>query len=96
MEIAIAFAAKVVEYTVAPIGRQLGCLIFYKRNVENLKTQVQRLEETKDRVQRDVDVAQRNGEEIHTDVRSWLSKVNELIEEASKLYGDEGRTTTGC
>ncbi|KAJ7954373.1 Disease resistance protein [Quillaja saponaria] len=95
MEIAVAFAAKVVEYTVAPIGRQLGYLIFYRRNVENLKTQVQRLEETKDRVQRDVDVAQRNGEKIHTDVQSWLSKVNELIEEASKLYGDEGRATTG-
>ncbi|KAJ7954368.1 Disease resistance protein [Quillaja saponaria] len=96
MEIAIAFAAKVVEYTVAPIGRQLGCLIFYKRNVENLKTQVQRLEETKDRVQRDVDAAKRNGQEIHTDVQSWLSKVNELIEEAGKLYEDEGRATTGC
>ncbi|KAJ7971603.1 Disease resistance protein [Quillaja saponaria] len=96
MEIAIGIAAKVVEYTVAPIGRQLGHLIFCKSNVENLKTQVLRLEETKDRVQRDVDAAKRNGEEIHTDVQNWLSKVNELIEEASKLYVDEGRATMGC
>ncbi|KAJ7954365.1 Disease resistance protein [Quillaja saponaria] len=73
-----------------------GYLIFYKSNVENLKTQVQRLEETKDRVQRDVDAAKRNGQEIHTDVQSSLSKVNELIEGASKLYGDEGRATMGC
>ncbi|KAJ7969094.1 Disease resistance protein [Quillaja saponaria] len=92
MEIAIAIAAKVVEYTVAPIGRQLKYVIFNKSNVENLKTQVQRLEETKVRVQLDVDAAQMNGQQIHNDVQNWLSKVNELIGDASKLYGDdEGR-----
>ncbi|KAJ7961869.1 Disease resistance protein [Quillaja saponaria] len=96
MEIVIAFAAKVVEYTVAPIGRQLGYLIFYTSNKENLRTQFRSLEETKDRVQREVDAAKRNGQEIHPDVQNWLSKVNELIEEATKLFGDEGRATTGC
>ncbi|KAJ7962142.1 Disease resistance protein [Quillaja saponaria] len=96
MEIVIAIAAKVVEYTVAPIGRQLGYLIFYRRNVEDLRIQVQRLEETKERVQRDVDAAKRNGEEIYIDVQNWLIKVNELIVEASKLFRHEGLATTGC
>ncbi|KAJ7962091.1 Disease resistance protein [Quillaja saponaria] len=96
MDIVIAIAAKVLECTVAPIGRQLGYLIFYRSNVENLKTQAQRLEEKRDRIQREVDDAKRNGEEIHTDVQNWLSKVNELIGEANKLYEDEGHAIMEC
>ncbi|KAJ7950941.1 Disease resistance protein [Quillaja saponaria] len=91
-DIAFAVAAKVAEYTVEPVFHQLSYLFFYKRNVNNLKTQVAKLEgETKDRVQRDVDAANENGEEIHIDVRNWLRRVDELIKEATVFYADRQR-----
>ena len=49
MEIPIAIAGKVAEYTVAPVGRSLGDLLFYKRNVKNLETQVKNLRNIRER-----------------------------------------------
>ncbi|XP_059598675.1 disease resistance protein At4g27190-like [Vitis vinifera] len=42
-EIAIAIAAKVVEYLVAPIGRPFGYLFNYCSNIDNLVHQVEKL-----------------------------------------------------
>ncbi|KAJ7962162.1 Disease resistance protein [Quillaja saponaria] len=64
----VAIAAKVAEYTVAPVGRQLGYQIFYKGN----------------------------GEEIESDVQSWLDGVDEMVKEATNLYVDGSHSNSGC
>ncbi|KAI4354825.1 hypothetical protein L6164_003658 [Bauhinia variegata] len=97
MEIVLAFAGKVAEYTVEPIARQLGYLFCYKSNIDNLKTQVKRLEGAKDRVQNSVNEEWKiNAKEIETDVRNWLAEVTELMENSNKLLEYEGHAKTGC
>ncbi|KAJ7950937.1 Disease resistance protein [Quillaja saponaria] len=96
MELVVAIAAKAAEYTVAPIGRQLGYMIFLKSNTDNLKTKVQLVVETRERVQHRIDAARMNGEEIEFDVQNWLSQVDEMVKAANKFYQKDYYSTTGC
>ncbi|KAF8395846.1 hypothetical protein HHK36_019800 [Tetracentron sinense] len=78
---------KMGEYLVpvAPIGRQLGYLIHYNSNVENLTDQVEKLKRKRNGVQRLIDAAKRNGEDIRDDVKDWLTKIDEITEEVETL-----------
>ncbi|XP_061339577.1 uncharacterized protein LOC133286205 [Gastrolobium bilobum] len=96
MDILISIAGKVAEYTVEPIGRQAGYLIFYKDNFKKLDDQVKELEDTRVRLNHSVEDERRNGKEIERDVQNWLEKVNEVIEEANQLQKDPGRARVGC
>ncbi|KAI4356764.1 hypothetical protein L6164_000758 [Bauhinia variegata] len=91
IDILISIAGKISEYTIAPVARQVGYLIFFGRNVKNLKTQVDELHKAKERVEHEIDVATRNALKIETDVNDWLKKVDETVEEAKMIYGDEGK-----
>ncbi|KAI4356746.1 hypothetical protein L6164_000740 [Bauhinia variegata] len=93
MDILISIAGKISAYAVASIVRQVGYLIFFGRNVKKLKTQVEKLQTAKERVGREIDEATRNAQEIETDVRVWLNKVDEMVEEAKMIYGDEGKAS---
>jgi disease resistance protein RPS2 len=61
-----------------------------------MKTDVQKLEGVKDRVQHTVDEARRNGEEIENIVQNWLNKVDNTVAEANKLIDTEGRAKAQC
>ncbi|KAF8411929.1 hypothetical protein HHK36_004487 [Tetracentron sinense] len=78
-------AEKMGDYLVAPIGRQLGYLIYYNCNIENLRNQVEKLKRTRHGVQRLVDAARRNGEDIRADVQEWLTKIDEITAEVERL-----------
>ncbi|KAF3453161.1 hypothetical protein FNV43_RR03598 [Rhamnella rubrinervis] len=79
IDILISIAAKVGEYTVAPIGRQLGYLFSYQKNVEDFNTKIGDLKNVKERLQHEVEEAQRNGENIFDDVNDWITKVDKII-----------------
>ncbi|XP_022155051.1 probable disease resistance protein At4g27220 [Momordica charantia] len=51
MDILISVVAKIAEYTVEPIGRQLGYLFFYNRNIKDLEKQLENLKTTGEKVQ---------------------------------------------
>ena len=87
-EIAIAIAAKVVEYLVAPIGRPFGYLFNYRSNIDNLVHQVEKLGDARAGLQRSVDEAIKNGDEIEADVDKWLIGANRFMEEAGKFLED--------
>ncbi|KAF8388602.1 hypothetical protein HHK36_027279 [Tetracentron sinense] len=65
------------EYLVAPIGRQLGYLMYCNSNVENLRNQVEKL---KGGLQGLIDEAKRNGEDIRADVQNWLDEITAEVE----------------
>ena len=44
MAIGTSIVSKIGEYTVAPVGRQLGYLIFYGSNVNDLRSQIHDLD----------------------------------------------------
>jgi len=96
MDAIISVAAKISEFTVAPIGQQFGYIMYYKGNLLRMTTAVQNLEGLKDSVQHTVDEARRNGEEIENIVQNWLNKVNYTIAEAKKLIDTEGHAKAQC
>lgn len=96
MEIVISVAAKAAEYTVKPIGRWMGYLIFYQNNVKDLEYQLRALEDTRCRVQNMVDEARRNADDIEVDVQEWLTKVDKLNNEIEISHLDENQTKNKC
>ncbi|VVA34971.1 PREDICTED: disease resistance [Prunus dulcis] len=80
MDIVISIASKIAESLVTPIGREFGYLIYYDTNMKDLKDELKQLFEMKDGVQELVNAAKRNGEVINSDVQSWLTSVNKLIQ----------------
>ncbi|XP_021807304.1 disease resistance protein At4g27190-like [Prunus avium] len=83
MDIVISIASKIAESLVTPIGREFGYLIYYDTNMKDLKDELKQLFEMKDGVQELVNAAKRNGEVINSDVQSWLTSVNKLIQKVS-------------
>ncbi|KAG6646169.1 uncharacterized protein LOC122318507 [Carya illinoinensis] len=94
--IVISIAAKIAEYTVAPVGQWLCYSCHYNSNIENLKKQKEKLQYARERVQDSVDAAKRNGEKIYTDVTNWLTDVDRITEWATtKLREIEEEAGTG-
>ncbi|KAF3453158.1 hypothetical protein FNV43_RR03595 [Rhamnella rubrinervis] len=99
IDIIIGIAAIVAEYTVAPIGRQLGYLFCYKRNVEDLNSKIVDLKNVKQSLQHEVEEAQRNGENIEAVVNEWVTKVDKIITEDHgnfTQHEEEGITKFTC
>ncbi|KAB2606998.1 disease resistance protein [Pyrus ussuriensis x Pyrus communis] len=95
MEIIIAIASKIGESLVTPLGREFGYSVNYHSNLESLKGEIKKLFDKKDGVQRWVDAAQRNGENIKPDVQSWLKNVNDMIQKVSH-FEDEINKKRRC
>ncbi|XP_042992990.1 uncharacterized protein LOC122319131 isoform X3 [Carya illinoinensis] len=94
--IIISIAAKIAEYTVAPVGQWLCYSCHYNSNIENLKKQKEKLQDARERVQDSVDAALRNGEKIYADVSKWLTDVDGITELATtKLREIEEEAGTG-
>ncbi|KAF7840437.1 putative disease resistance protein [Senna tora] len=96
MELLCVLAEKVIEFTLQPIGRQLGYLISYHSNVKKLKDEFKELQNDIEAVQHLVDDAQRQGEDIEVKVQEWFSRVNEITELVDKFYGEETHANTNC
>ncbi|KAI4345910.1 hypothetical protein L6164_012996 [Bauhinia variegata] len=76
------------------VGRQIGYLIFWEKYVEDLREQLKKLLEARERDEVDITEARRNGKEIVNDVQYWLSSVDEIIEMAEKLFEDASHAKT--
>ncbi|KAE8125070.1 hypothetical protein FH972_019907 [Carpinus fangiana] len=94
MEILIAIAAKIVEYTVAPIGQWLCYSFHYSSNIGSMKKQVEKLRLARDTKQHSIDAAIRNGEAIEGLVNNWLKEVDEITELAMKVVEGEEEAKT--
>ncbi|KAL6286198.1 hypothetical protein ACE6H2_010588 [Prunus campanulata] len=87
----------IVEHTVSPIVRQVGYVINYKSNLQNLRSQVEDLKGVRDRTQHAVDDDKRKrNRRVETDVQNWLEKVDEITQEADTLLETEGHAKTKC
>ncbi|KAL6325829.1 hypothetical protein AAG906_026658 [Vitis piasezkii] len=91
-EIIIAVAAKVSEYLVAPIGRQLSYLFCYRSYTDELHNKVQKLGKARDDVLVTVDEATRRGDQIRPIVQEWLNRVDEITGEVEELKKDENKS----
>ncbi|KAM3734366.1 hypothetical protein ACB098_10G010100 [Castanea mollissima] len=82
---------KIVDYTIGAAARQMGYLIHYQKNVDNLRNEVDELKVVRDSVQQKVEAAQRNVEEIEAKVKRWQTSAEEITEEVQKFFEDEGQ-----
>ncbi|XP_060674223.1 disease resistance protein At4g27190-like [Ziziphus jujuba] len=96
MEFFSIIVEKIADYTIEPVARQVGCVIYLKRNVDNLNSEVEKLVDAKGRVQHSVDEALRKCHKIEADVEKWLKKVDEMIAEANEFLKDENQVKKKC
>ncbi|XVF30837.1 hypothetical protein REPUB_Repub16aG0092300 [Reevesia pubescens] len=96
MEILCSLAGKVAEYSVDPIAQQLSYLFKPKSKFQNLRTQLQKLDGARERVQQKVDEAKKNGERIFSDVDRWLTDVKVEISKEAEFLIDEEKAKKRC
>ncbi|CAL5423021.1 unnamed protein product [Camellia sinensis] len=95
VNIALPIVTEIVKCLVTPVCRQFGYLIFYERNIENLRKHVQKLEDKRFGVQKSVEEAEAKRETIAPGVKRWLKTVNDLNEEAKKFLEVEVKANKG-
>ena len=87
---------KIVGYTITAVGSQMGYLIRYKKNVDNLKNKVDDLEDDRKSVERKVEAARNNVEEIEDKVQRWQTRVQEIKREVQEFLEEEGQAKLKC
>ncbi|GMN47161.1 hypothetical protein TIFTF001_016334 [Ficus carica] len=87
---------EIANHTVVPVGRQLGYLLFYKSNLETFRKQIKDLEHVRNSMQRRVEEARRNCEEIEDDVKDWLGEVEKISQDADDFLGTDAQADTRC
>ncbi|KAH9728323.1 Disease resistance protein [Citrus sinensis] len=92
----VTVALEVAKCLFPPIGRQLSYVRNYKANLENLKKETEKLTDASDSMQKKVDDARRNGEEINKRVESWLISADKIVAEADTLTGEEENANKKC
>ena len=98
MEI-VNFILEVGDKLWEPVSNQIGYLVHYRKNVENLNAEVETLEALRKDNRQSVRAAEVNGEEIKADVRTWLERADAAIDEAERVNDDfklNKRCLWGC
>uniref|UniRef100_A0A5B7CB22 Disease resistance protein n=1 Tax=Davidia involucrata TaxID=16924 RepID=A0A5B7CB22_DAVIN len=89
MDLVLSAVGKILELSVVPIWNNINYIFHHKRNVENLRGQLENLESRRNGVQKSIDAAIRNGEEIGDDVNLWIKKVDLIKQKAIQFLGDD-------
>ncbi|KAG6794026.1 hypothetical protein POTOM_003259 [Populus tomentosa] len=91
--------SKIAELMVEPVGRQFRYMFCFNNFVEEFKERKENLALALDGLQKDVEAAERNAEEIKKGVKKWLEDANNEIEGAKPLeneIGKNGKCFTWC
>lgn len=84
----ISLVGRAVPYVLAPIGQEVGYLVFYEGNLMKLKVCLRNLEATREDTNRDVEAARRSGKTTKVSVQNWLVDANQIIERAKEHLED--------
>lgn len=96
MDIVISVAAKIAEYTVAPVLQHVKYVFSHQGNIDELKDEHKRLVEKRAGVQLRVDEAERNLHEVAPAVASWLKSVDEINEDVRAFFEGEVTVDLNC
>lgn len=92
----LSVVAKLGEYLVPPIKRQLNYMCCYGNNIKDLQSEVDKLLRTEFGVRLQVDAARKNLERIGPDVENWLKEVENIKNERHKLHADAANVSEVC
>ena len=79
--------SKIAELLVEPAIRQFRYMFCFNNFVQEFNEQKKNLALTLDRLQKAVEVAERNAEEIEKDVNKWLEDANNEIKGVNPFDG---------
>nr|XP_028964456.1 disease resistance protein At4g27190-like [Malus domestica]XP_028964457.1 disease resistance protein At4g27190-like [Malus domestica] len=97
MEILNAIIPTIIDYTIRPVARQVGYIISYKSNLEDLRSKLENFDSVKQRMKHDVDEVRRKvDKKLEADVEKWQSDAEKTTLKAEALLHDEGRAKTKC
>ncbi|CAN6700224.1 unnamed protein product [Malus baccata var. baccata] len=97
MDILTAIIPTIIDYTIRPVARQVDYFIFYKSNLEDLRSKLENFDLVKLRMKHEVDeVGRKVNREVEADVQKWQSDAEKTTREAEALLHDEGRAKTKC
>jgi hypothetical protein len=83
--------AMLTELMVEPVGRQFRYMFCSNNFVKEFNERKENLALALDGLQKDVEDAERNAEEIKKDVTKWLEDANNKIEGAKPLENEIGK-----
>ncbi|PHT71503.1 hypothetical protein T459_26607 [Capsicum annuum] len=96
MEIITAVLSPVAEQLIVPVGRQIGYLFYYRRNITSLENENNKLEGIRSGVQQRKEDARRNEECLPPHVENWLTSVNNTTADVAVLLRRRVEVETGC
>ncbi|XP_044495960.1 probable disease resistance protein At4g27220 isoform X2 [Mangifera indica] len=83
-------ASKATESAYDLFKQQISYVFKSQSYISNLENQVQELRMKKERVEKSVESAERQGEEIHNDVKNWLRAADDFTEREAKAIIEDG------
>ncbi|KAA8522815.1 hypothetical protein F0562_009238 [Nyssa sinensis] len=92
----ISLVGKVIGCSTEPIGKQFGYLIHYNRNVENFRNEVKELESLRNGIQETIVAATRGGEQIHSNIKDWMERVDRFKLEAMSFLEKDANLNMKC
>ncbi|KAK6124811.1 hypothetical protein DH2020_041427 [Rehmannia glutinosa] len=81
-------AMELGSYVVTPIKHQFNYLCCFTSNVQNLREEAKTLNDARDRLQQQVDVAKRNTEVIFPEVETWITSAKKIQVHISRIEID--------
>ncbi|XP_060177578.1 probable disease resistance protein At4g27220 [Lycium barbarum] len=96
LEIVGLITEPVVNYIVKPIGRPLGYLMFYRRNIQNLKDEMEKLDQIRADVVRSKEEEERNLRSVATVTEGWLKETDDIRKKTNTILPSEADIGKGC
>ena len=86
INVASVIVTPIGKYVIKPIGNQLGYIVFYNRNKNEIKEQLESLETTKKDLDLRVEDAKSKAYTIFTKVSEWLVAADDEIKKSDELF----------
>ncbi|PRQ48503.1 putative P-loop containing nucleoside triphosphate hydrolase, leucine-rich repeat domain, L [Rosa chinensis] len=96
MEAMDSILSKIAEYTVEPVGRQVGYVIHCNRNLHHLQYGVRWLKAERDYLITEVDAAEIINERAQPALQDWLARAEAITVMAEDLLRDGNRANLEC
>uniref|UniRef100_A0A803KUZ5 NB-ARC domain-containing protein n=1 Tax=Chenopodium quinoa TaxID=63459 RepID=A0A803KUZ5_CHEQI len=101
LQIIITPITEVAKLLVIPLKHEVGYLVKFRRNIEDLRSKTTELEITQETARYTTDAARRRGEFTTKEMEQWLIKTEMIVTDVQKLLGglreeDKGKFNFCC
>ncbi|PKI55363.1 hypothetical protein CRG98_024214 [Punica granatum] len=85
---AVSISIEIVKSLIVPVGRQFGYALFYKKNIQALKCELEKLHDARVGFEKRCDADVRSGKIVENEVSKWLDDVKTEEENANRQLKD--------